>query len=171
MQMPDAFFSVYFSPMKAASSSNIKQELKDLPQNKLVELCLRLARFKKENKELLTYLLFEADDLEGYLAGVKQEVDEGFSEIHKDSMYFAKKNLRKILRNTNKYIRYTGSKQAEAELLLHFCTRLKQSGIAFHKSNALNNLYQAQLKKIKAAIASLHEDLQYDYLRQMEALT
>jgi hypothetical protein len=133
-------------------------------------MCLRLARFKKENKELLTYLLFEANDIEAYISGVKQEIDEGFAEINTSSIYFAKKSLRKILRVTNKYIRYTGNKQAEIELLLYFCFKLKQSGIAFHKSNALNNLYHAQLKKIKAAIATMHEDLQYDYLRQADQL-
>jgi hypothetical protein len=156
--------------MKAASSNEIKQELKELSQTKLVDLCLRLARFKKENKELLTYLLFEADDIETYIAGVKQEIDEGFAEINTSSIYFAKKTLRRILRTTNKYIRYTGNKQAETELLLYFCLKLQQSAIPFHKSNALDNLYQAQLKKIKAAIATMHEDLQYDYIRQLEQL-
>jgi hypothetical protein len=156
--------------MKAATSSEIKQELKELSQAKLVELCLRLARFKKENKELLTYLLFEADDLEGYINGVKQEIDEGFAETNTGSLYFAKKGLRKILRNTNKYIRYTGEKQAEVELLLHYCTNLKGSKIPFHKSTALEKLYYGQLKKIRAAIATMHEDLQYDYLREVERL-
>ncbi|HYK56640.1 MAG TPA: hypothetical protein VEV15_09165 [Flavisolibacter sp.] len=157
--------------MKAASSNEIKQELKELSPGKLVDLCLRLARFKKENKELLTYLLFEADDLEQYIINVKQEMDESFSAINTSSVYFAKKSLRKILRTTNKYIRYTGSKQAEAELLLYFCSKLTQSGIAFAKSNALNNLYHAQLKKIQAVIATMHEDLQYDYLRQLGQLS
>jgi hypothetical protein len=164
-------FSVYISFMKAASSHEIKQELKELSPGRLVDLCLRLARFKKENKELLTYLLFEADDMETYTAGVKQEMDENFAEINTSNIYYAKKSLRKILRTVNKYIRYTGSKQAETELLLHFCAKLKQSGIPFQKSNALNNLYHAQLKKIKAAIATLHEDLQYEYLRKLEPLS
>ena len=64
--------------MKAATSNEIKQELKELSGAKLMDLCLRLARFKKENKELLTFLLFEADDLETYLKNVKEEVDENF---------------------------------------------------------------------------------------------
>jgi len=156
--------------MKAASSNEIKQALKELSQSKLVDLCLRLARFKKENKELLTYLLFEADDLETYIRNVKQEIDEGFAEMNTASIYYAKKSLRKILRITNKYIRYTGNKQAEVELLLHFCEKLKQSGIRFQKSTALNNLYQSQIKKIKIAIATMHEDLQHDYVKAMEQL-
>jgi len=157
--------------MKAASSNEIKQELKELSQSKLVDLCLRLARFKKENKELLTYLLFEADDREAYIRSVKQEIENGFSDINTSSTYFAKKSLRKILRMTNKYVRYTGNKHVEVELLLHFCLVLFNSKISFRKSTALNNLYTAQLKKIKAAISTLHEDLQYDYIRQLEGLS
>ena len=36
--------------MKAASSAEIKQALKSLPQSKLLDLCLRLARFKKRKQ-------------------------------------------------------------------------------------------------------------------------
>jgi hypothetical protein len=156
--------------MKAATSNEIKQELKGLSGAKLVELCLRLARFKKENKELLTFLLFEADDLETYLQNVKEEVNEQFREVNTTSMYFAKKTIRKILRTVNKHIRYTGSKQAEAELLIHFCKRLKELKIPFRKSNVIDKLLDAQVKKIKAAIDTMHEDLQYEYIRALEDL-
>ena len=156
--------------MKAASSAEIKQALKSLPQSKLLDLCLRLARFKKENKELLTYLLFEADDTVQYIGHVKQEMDMNFEQIHPTNLYFAKKTIRKILRIANKHIRYTADRQVEAELLLHFCRALNGSRIAFRKSNALLNLYRAQLKKIRTAIATMHEDLQYDYTRQVAEL-
>jgi len=39
--------------MKTATVHEIKQELVATKPGDLVELCLRLARFKKENKELL----------------------------------------------------------------------------------------------------------------------
>src|SRR5690242_6711820 len=106
--------------MKAASVNEIKQQLKKLDTDDLIELTLRLARFKKENKELLTYLIFEADDEEAYMAGVKEEINEGFREINNTSLYLVKKTLRRILRTVNKYIRYTGSKTVEVELLLHY---------------------------------------------------
>ena len=48
--------------MKAATVSRIKKDISIKNHDELVELCLRLAKFKKENKELLTYLLYEADD-------------------------------------------------------------------------------------------------------------
>ena len=156
--------------MKAASVNEIKTELKSLSPAQITELCLRLARFKKENKELLTYLLFEADDIETYISNIKKETEESFKDINSTNLYFAKKSLRKILRTINRYIKYTGSKTAETELLIHFCSQLKNSKIKFHKSNALVNLYNAQIKKINAAISTLHEDLQYEYKRELDAL-
>lgn len=156
--------------MKIASVNEIKHELATLQAAELVNICLRLAKFKKENKELLNYLLFEAHDETAFLNVAKIEIDEEFEAINKSNIYYAKKSIRKILRIVNKYIRYTASKEAEIILLLHFCNQLNQSGIAFKKSTALVNLYNAQIKKIKAAIAALHEDLQYDYLKLMKEL-
>lgn len=156
--------------MKAASISDIKQELTNVPPPKLLELCLRLAKYKKDNKELLNYLLFEANDEQAYINNVKSEMEEAFAEINQSNLYFAKKSLRKILRNMAKHIRYTASKQAEVELLLHFCHTLKHSGIPIKNSTVLNNLYQYQLKKVAKVIATLHEDLQYDYLKELKQL-
>ena len=157
--------------MKAASISDIKQELTNLPPQQILDLCLRLAKYKKDNKELLNYLLFEANDEQTYISNVKTEMEDAFAEINQSNLYFAKKSLRKILRNTAKHIRYTASKQAEVELLLHFCQTLKYSGIPLKNSTVLNNLYQFQLKKVAKVIATLHEDLQYDYLKELNQLT
>jgi hypothetical protein len=157
--------------MKAATLNELKQELNHLPEKQLVELCLRLGRFKKENKELLTYLIFEAHDESAYIASVKADIDEQYAAIPKNnSIYLIKKSLRKILRSTAKYIRYTGSKKVEVELLLYYCTVLKESRIPIHKSTTLTNLYETQKKKIKKTLLTLHEDLQYDYGRQLESL-
>jgi len=156
--------------MKAATVNELKSELVNVPPPQLVELCLRLAKFKKENKELLTYLLFEAFDEEAYIQNVKKEVDEQFEEMNRDSLYFVKKSLRKILRSINKYIRYTGSTNAEVSLLLHFCTTLKGSGIPIKRNQVIANIYENQLKKIAKAIATMHEDLQYDYLKELKLL-
>ena len=156
--------------MKPASINEIKQRLKEIDKKDLVEICQRLARFKKENKELLTYLLFEENDLSNYLKNVKEEIDEGFVQVNTSNAYFAKKTIRKILRIANKHIRYTGSKTAETEILLHYLTNFKGLNLSWHKSTALVNVYKVQLKKIEAAITTMHEDLQYDYKRELERL-
>jgi hypothetical protein len=156
--------------MKAATINELKQELLNAPAAKLTELCLRLARFKKENKELLTYLLFEAHDTAAYIENVKQAMAEQFEEVNKSNVYFVKKTLRKILRTANKYIRYSGLATVEAELLIYFCKQMKQLGIPIDKNPVLTNIYLNQLKKIHKAVATLHEDLQYDYQRDIAAL-
>ena len=159
-----------FSAMKAATISELKQELMNTPATQITELCLRLARFKKENKELLTFLLFEAHDLDSYIANVKKEMDDLFETINKSNVYFVKKTLRKILRITNKFIRYSGSATVETELLLHFCSTVKEMGSAVNSNAIIKNIYQNQLKKINKSIAGMHEDLQYDYLKEVKKL-
>ena len=149
--------------MKTASLNELKKEIENLSPKELKDLCIHFAKYKKENKELLTYLLFEAHDNEAYINGVKVQIDELYEEINKSNMYYAKKSLRKILRLTNKYIKYTGSKQVEVELLIYYCKKLRKSGIAFQKSTALSNIYLRQVEKIKKALNTLHEDLQFDY--------
>lgn len=156
--------------MKAATIHELKQELTNLPQKELVELCLRLGRFKKENKELLTYLLYEAADETGYIATVKLEIDEQFESINLSHLYFIKKTLRKILRIISKHVRYTGSRQAEIEWLIYLCKKINDAGIPVQKNTALLNLYNGQIKKVQAAISTLHEDLQYDYKKEMQQL-
>lgn len=156
--------------MRAATVHEIKQELTTLKPAELSELCLRLARFKKENKELLTYLLFEAHNEHGYVNNIKKEIDTLFAEINLSHLYYAKKSLRKIIRIINKYCRYSSSKQTEVELRTYFCAMLMSSGIALDRNPAITKLYEGQLKKANAVIDTLHEDLQYDYRRELEKL-
>jgi hypothetical protein len=156
--------------MKSASIQEIKTELKTLPASDLTELCLRLAKFKKDNKELLTYLLFEAAGESTFITTIKKEMDEGFSELPKPNLYLTKKTLRRILRTATKQIRYMASPQAEVELLTYFCRKVRDTRIPIQDSPVLNNLYRQQLKKVRATIATLHEDLQYDFLRDLKGL-
>ncbi len=159
-----------FDAMKAATVNDIKQELSSLPAARLAGLCLRLAKFRKDNKELLTYLLFEASDLTTYIDNVKKEIDLGFEELPKPNLYLTKKSLRKVLRITTRQIKYTSSPQAEVELLTYFLQRVRRSGIPVDKHPVLTNLYQGQLKKVRSVIATLHEDLQYDYEKELMEL-
>lgn len=149
--------------MIASSLSELKSELKHRSKEQVLEYCLRLARHKKENKELLNYLIFESSNEGEFRKQIKTEIGEEFAAIHTNTLYLAKKSIRKILRNINKYIRFSGNKQTEAELLIHFCDTLIESGIPFKENQALLNLFKRQIEKARKAIAALHEDLQYDY--------
>ena len=156
--------------MKAASLKLIKTELDLLHPERVKALCLLLAKFRKENKELLSYLLYESDDEQTYIKDVKSEMDDLFAELNKNNLYLAKKSIRKILRIANKYIKYSGSKQTEVEILIHFCNKLRNTGISLSQNTVLGNIYIRQINKINNAVSSLHEDLQYDYAEEIKNL-
>jgi hypothetical protein len=156
--------------MKARTLSIVKKELESLEPGEVVDLCVRLAKYRKDNKELLSYLLFDSHDEEAFIENIKKEIDENYVEMNRTNLYWVKKTLRKILRFTNKYIKYSGSARTEMELRIYFCKKLKDSKIPFHKSKVLENLYQGQLAKIQKSLLKMHEDLQYDYMKEIKPL-
>src|SRR5688500_16025052 len=97
--------------MKAASLNEIKRELAELDKKTLQELCLRMAKYKVENKELLTYLIFEANDESTYVATAKEELDSLFQSLPSGNVYYIKKGLSRILRMLNSRGGYTSVKQ------------------------------------------------------------
>jgi hypothetical protein len=156
--------------MKAVTVKEISQELLNLSPKEIRDLCLRLAKFKKENKELLTYLLFESSDEASYVESVKREIDEQFNHVNKKSYYFIKKGLRRILAIIRKYIRYSQNKKTEIDLLIYYCSKLKKFTPSIYRNEALRNLYIRQISTIREKIGALHEDLQFDYSLELKAL-
>ena len=157
--------------MKAASIKEIKQELITRSPKELLELCLRLSRFKKENKELLTYLLFESDDEHTYIESIKKDIDDQFEQINRKSYFYIRKSIRKILSTTKKYIRYSGKNETEVDLLIYFCLKLKKFKPSMNGSAALQNMYIRQVELVKKTMSKLHEDLQFDYETEMNELS
>ena len=156
--------------MRIPSISVVKKELAELSAQELVELCLKLAKYKKENKEFLSYLLFETSDEEGYVKMVKAEIKQEFQTVNTTSFFFAKKTIRKVLRLTNKHIKFSKNKETEVELLIYFCSIFNSLDLNMSESKTMTNLYNNVLKKINKAILLLHEDLQYDYNSRVEGL-
>ena len=156
--------------MKAVTIKQLKDELSHVSANDIKQLCLHLARFKKENKELLTYLLFESHDEESFIQNLKEEVDLQFDEINTNSFFYIRKSTRKILSSIKKHIRYSKKKETEAELLLYFCKKLKTFKPSIARSTRLQNIFDTQVRMIKKAIEKLHEDLQYDFQLELDEL-
>jgi len=156
--------------METASLSEIKKELKVLSPQQLQEITIRLAKYKKENKELLSYLLFDALNQQLFIEGVKREIDEQFSNLNKSSYYLAKKTLRKVLRTTRKYIRFSGSKQTEIELRIYFCQKLKATKLHRRSNQVIINMYNREVDRIKKVVSMLHEDLQFDFEEEINEL-
>ena len=157
--------------LQSASIQEIKKELETRSQKEVISYCLTLAKYKKDSKEFLSYLLFDAADPSLFSAKVKEEMDELFGVLNAEkNLYFTKKSLRKILRMVTRYSRYASNDALTTEWLIYFCTKLNESGIPYHDSQVLVNMYAGQVSKIKGLIEGMHEDLQQDYRSNYEAL-
>lgn len=157
--------------MKPSTVSELKKELKHSSKEDLIEYVLRLSKFKKENKELLSYLLFDAINEEQYIEKVKEEIHTQFLEINTGSYYFINKSVRKILRNTKKHIRYTQNKETEVRLMIYFCTELRKIRPSITAHLSLNNLYLRIITSTTKTISQLHEDLQFDFSEEIKSIS
>ncbi len=155
--------------IKQYGLQEIKKELQHLDDKQAALLLLRMARYKKENKELLAYLLFDADDELAFAESFKQDIGLMMSQAPSRS-YDTAKLLRKILKLTNKYIKFTGSKQVEVELLLTFCRNYLDYVDRRTSFKPLRLILIKQLEKTKKAVDKLHEDLQFDYSNDYNTL-
>lgn len=156
--------------MKSATIKQLKDELSHKTASELKDLCLHLSRFKKENKELLTYLLFESHNEDAYVLSIKEQIDFQFSEINTKNFFYIRKSVRKILSQTKKYIRYSKKKETETALLLHFCKQLTMLTPSIKRSQRLQNIFDTQIRMIEKAMEKLHEDLQYDFQLELNTL-
>lgn len=155
--------------IKVYGLADIKKEIQFQDKSVLMELVLRLARYKKENKELLAYLLFEADNERNFIDSVIAENGFMFSQLPSNNYQMAK-SMRKILRLLNKYIKFMGSKEAEIEFLLSFCRNYIQYADKRGSYKPMRLILTRQLEKIKKTIEKLHEDLQFDYAQDYNAM-
>ena len=82
--------------MKASSISQIKKELQYVSKEELIEIVLRIGKYKIENKELLSYLLFDSSDEEGYIEKIKMYMDFQFEIINRENYYYIKKSVQNV---------------------------------------------------------------------------
>jgi len=150
------------------SLNEIKKELKEKSHEELLAQCLLLAKYKKDNKEYLGYLLFDQSDKQNFAQEVLKNIDLQLEEI-KDQKhwYLIKKSWRKILRHMSKCAKFSKSKELEIQMAIHFVQRVQASDVPYYAFNALSNIIELQFKKIRTIIPTLHEDLQHDYKKEL----
>ena len=129
-----------------------------------------MVKYRKENKELLTYLMFEEQSPEVFLDNYRAEMDLLFADMNTTNLYYIRKSTRRILRFASKYVKFVQAPQLATELLIYFCNGVIEHGIPLGKSTQLMNLYTGQLKKIEDLLSTLHPDLQYDLRRQIRKI-
>lgn len=154
--------------MKPATVHEIRKELEHLAPQDLSKLVLRLARFKKDNKELLSYLLFDSFNEPEYVNQIKAQMEEDFSLMNSSSYFLMKKTVRKVLRYVKKFSKYSERKETEIELHIHFLFLLKSVYPPMEESRVLFGLFHRELLGVKKKIKALHEDVQGDYFYELE---
>ncbi len=156
--------------MKSASVKELKTTLENATSNELIEYCLQLIKFKKENKELLTYLIYDQNDTNQYAKNVQEYLNTLFEDVNIKQLYFAKKTIRKIIMLANKYIKYSKNAIVEIDIHLFVTEKIKALKLPLEQNKALLNIYNNQIKKINKTLINLHEDEQYDYLKRIRIL-
>ncbi|MFN8337587.1 MAG: hypothetical protein U0T36_01055 [Saprospiraceae bacterium] len=157
--------------MKSASLSQIKKELAEYSPNQMIELIIRLMKHKVENKELVSYLLFDADDIAEFLSLIKMEIDEIISQLDFREGFHSKRGLKKCLRSITKYSKFMASKDAEVELLVHFCKVVRTKCGQHYCPKPIQLIFHQTIEKIKKLLPSVHEDLQNDYIYEISNIT
>ena len=156
--------------MKSASLAQIRKELKTLSREEVTELCNKLIKYKRDNKELINYLMFETADEDAYVVQIKEDVTEAFAATNTRGFYLAKKSIRRALRIATKYIKYSDVPETELDVLLHFCEEMRALNLDFRRSKVMTNLYERQVVKIRDVYSDLHEDLQFDFKARIDSL-
>jgi len=155
--------------MDTASIKQLKDTLSTLGREALIGLLLRMVKFKKENKELLTFLLFEADDLDTYVHEITLLIEDEFENYRLKTAYYKRKGCRRVLRMLKKYIKYAADKEVEVRLLLAYVSMVAKSK-PFINDRVIQKIALRQLLLAEKSIVKLHEDLQYEYKLELQEL-
>lgn len=146
-----------------------KKEIAKLDNKHLAEICIRLAKHKTENKELLNYLLFFSYDNELYIEDLKQDIAIVFNHLPIGE-YASTVQLKKLILRLNKHLKFVADKSREAEIITNFChTFMEHINIRSHYSPLIQVLYR-QFSKLNKVILKLDEDLQFDYQQPTEEI-
>ena len=83
-------------------SESLKKEIQEMPPDLIARFLIRMAKFKTENKEFLSYLIYKAYDQQSFIEEIKEEINQQFKNLNKKNLYLSKKTIRKALKTTNR---------------------------------------------------------------------
>jgi hypothetical protein len=166
---PKDIFNVLWA-MRPASLAQIKTELKGKSREELLELCVKLAKFKVLNKEYLTYLIFEEEQETEFVLLVKETMQDMLGTMNTDSLFYMKKTIRKVLRYVKKCIAFSKKPPTEVELLLSFLEAIQNVEPSIFRSRVLKNMYYRQKEMMQKKLQKLHPDMAYDFQKRLDGL-
>ncbi len=148
--------------MKTESLNSLRKHLSTLSSMELAQLCVDMAKYRKENKEYLQYLLFERHDHDILITDIVTSLDETMKNLSRTPSTRVKE-VRKVQKEIKKYIRFIKNPVYELQLLLWFSDALALIAESRIARPHFISLYAAQVKRMTIIFDKLHEDIQYDY--------
>lgn len=146
-----------------------KKEIAKLDVKTVADICIRLAKYKTENKEFLNYLLFYSFDNEPYINDLKFDITNTFL-LYKQNDYTYTKIIKSLLTRLNKHLKFIADKTREAEIIAQFCAAfINKIDVRSYNSGLIQVLYR-QFVRLQKVVLKLDEDLQFDYATDMETI-
>jgi len=155
---------------KTPSIAVLKKELSYRSEQEIIDFCVTLIKFNRENKELLNYLLIDEVEKEVFLNEIKITISANFLDINFRSYHILRKSVRKILKLTKKYIKLINEPIKELTLLIHFNQELITCLPKLKNYPSIENYFISNIKKMESIVAKLHPDLHYDYINDINEL-
>lgn len=148
--------------MTTIKLQNQKKEIAKLDAKTLAEICIRLAKYKTENKEFLNYLLFHSYDNQPYIDEIKSDITNTFLSFNQND-YLNSKVLKGLLTRLNKQLKFIADKNREAEIVTEFCLAfIANVSVRCYYAGLMQVLYR-QFVRLQKVVGKLDEDLQFDY--------
>ncbi len=152
------------------SIKTIRDELSILSNKELIIMISALIKFKKENKELVTYLLFDSKDEGEYIRRITDETNTAMESVNRFNAKQQIKHIRKVLRNIKKAIKISGNHETAIRLLLHFCSIMKEKNLPIYRFKGINLIWERCIGQIESELLKIHEDLRFDYGVELKKL-
>ncbi len=149
--------------MNVLSIGEVKKNLKHLTDDELSALLIKLAKYKKVNKEYLSFLLLNESNEDLYVEEVKEHLTELLDNINQSSIQYAKKTLRKVLRVLKQCSAFSEKDVTQLELSVFFCNELNKLQRSIRNHSIVQGMYNREVTKIDKIMKCMHEDLVADY--------
>ena len=157
--------------MKPATLVQIRKELETVSYNRLLDITMKMVRHKTENKEFISFVLFDEENVADFASDIRHEISEMMQEVQYKPSYIIKRTLRKVLRYISRYCGYVSDKEFEAEMLVYFCRLMKEKRLHRTPIKSINIIYYKQLEKIEKLLPKLTGEVKTDIENELAELT
>jgi membrane-anchored protein YejM (alkaline phosphatase superfamily) len=149
--------------MNVLSLSEIRKNLKHLSDEELCVILTKLAKFKKVNKEYVSFLLLNESNEDLYVEEVKEHLLELLENLNQSSIQYAKKTLRKVLKILRQCAAFSEKDVTQLDLSIFFCHELNKLQRSIRNHSIVQGMYNREITRMDKVLKAMHEDLVSDY--------